>query len=51
MRKVHSFSTKRREDTEFMEKLKRQIDLRGGNFSYEVVQALKARFPDLSKGD
>lgn len=42
MNKTHSFSTKTESDLLFVEKLKQEARLKGRNFSWVVVQALKA---------
>lgn len=41
MNKTHSFSTKTEGDFLFVEKLKREARLKGRNFSWVVIQALK----------
>lgn len=41
MNRTHSFSTKTEEDLLFVEKLKKEARLKGQNFSWVVVQALK----------
>ena len=41
MNRTHSFSTKTEEDLLFVEKLKQEARLKGRNFSWVVVQALK----------
>lgn len=42
MNKTHSFSTKTETDLLFVEKLKQQARRKGLNFSWVVIQALKA---------
>lgn len=41
MNRTHSFSTKTEADFAFVEKLKKEAKLKGRNFSWIVVQALK----------
>lgn len=41
MNRTHSFSTKTEEDLLFVESLKKDARLKGRNFSWVVVQALK----------
>lgn len=41
MNKTHSFSTKTENDFLFVENLKREARLKGRNFSWVVIQALK----------
>lgn len=41
MARTHSFSTKTEKDRLFVEKLKKEAQLKGRNFSWVVLQALK----------